>query len=47
MIANEHKAFKIHHFVTCAFRASGFDVAARSGFLFARAGFVSVASSRG
>ncbi len=47
MIANEHKAFKIHHFITCAFRTSWLDATARSGFLFACAGSIGLVSGRG
>ena len=47
MIGNEHKATEIHHFITCAFRASGLDAAARSGVLFTRAGLIGLAGSRG
>ncbi len=47
MIGNEHKAFKIHHFITCAFRTSWLDATARSGFLFACTRAFSLAGSRG
>ncbi len=47
MIANEHKALKIHHLITCAFRASGLDATTRSGFLPACAGSIGLVSGRG
>ena len=47
MIGHEHKATEIHHFITCAFRASGLDATARSGFLFACTRAFSLAGSRG
>ena len=47
MIRNEYKTAEIHHFITCAFRASGLDATARSGFLFTRTGAFSLVGSRG
>lgn len=47
MIGNEQKTTQIHHFITCAFRASGLDAATRSGVLFTRSGLAGLASSRG
>lgn len=46
MIGNGQKTTQIHHFITCAFRASWLDAATRSGVLFTRAGAVGLASSR-
>ena len=46
MIGNEQKTTQIHHFITCAFRASGLDAATRSGVLFACTGLAGLASSR-
>ena len=47
MIEHEYKTAEIRDFITCAFRASGLDATARSGFLFACTGFASVVGSRG
>lgn len=47
MIEHEYKTAEIRDFITCAFRASGLDATARSGFLFTRTGAFSLAGSRG